>query len=143
MRCVLRSRFCATRWGSGETDAALTSGARCHLAIRDLTLRDYWRVVVRRRWIVIGAVVLAVVGSLLMSLLQDPIYEAEAQMLVEPRSGAAVFQEDPTLNVQNLDRAIQTEIRVLEGQRVRTRVQEDLGLAAAAARGRRKSDRLH
>ena len=70
----------------------------------------------------------AVVGALVMSFLQDPIYEAEAQMLVEPRSGEAVFQQDPTLNVQNLERAIQTEIQVLEGQRVRERVQEDLGL---------------
>jgi succinoglycan biosynthesis transport protein ExoP len=94
----------------------------------ETTLRDYWRVVVRRKWIVAAAVLMALIGSVLMSLLQDPIYEAEAQMLVEPRSGQAVFQQDPTLNVQNLDRAIQTEIQVLEGQRVRARVQSDLGL---------------
>lgn len=95
---------------------------------RELSLRDYWRVVVGRKWIVVAAVMLALLGSLIVSLLQEPIYEAEAQMLVEPRSGEAVFQQDPTLNVQNLDRAIQTEIQVLEGQRVRERVQSDLGL---------------
>ena len=97
-------------------------------ADREMTIRDYARVVVRRKWIVIIAVVASVVGALIMSLAQDPIYEAEAQMLVEPRLGAAVFQQDPTLNVQNLERAIQTEIQVLEGQRVRERVREDLGL---------------
>ena len=101
---------------------------------REMGLKDYWRVIVRRKWIVRSAVVRwRSLGSLLMSLLQDPIYEAEAQMLVEPRSGAAVFEEDPTLNVQNLDRAIQTEIQVLEGQRVRERVQSDLGLDRPAA----------
>ncbi len=89
---------------------------------------DYWQVLARRKWIVVAAVLTALAGSLLMSLLQDPIYEVEAQMLVEPRSGQAVFEQDPTLNVQNLDRAIQTEIQVLEGQRVRSRVQSDLGL---------------
>ena len=99
-------------------------------ADREMTIRDYARVVVRRKWIVIIAVVASVVGALIMSLAQDPIYEAEAQMLVEPRLGAAVFQQDPTLNVQNLERAIQTEIQVLEGQRVRERVREDLGLDA-------------
>ena len=99
-------------------------------ADREMTIRDYAKVVVRRKWIVIVAVVASVVGALTMSLLQDPIYEAEAQMLVEPRLGAAVFQQDPTLNVQNLERAIQTEIQVLEGQRVRERVREDLGLEA-------------
>ncbi len=102
-------------------------------ADREMTIRDYARVVVRRKWIVIIAVVASVVGALIMSLAQDPIYEAEAQMLVEPRLGAAVFQQDPTLNVQNLERAIQTEIQVLEGQRVRERVQEDLGLDALPA----------
>src|SRR5215216_1972704 len=93
-------------------------------------LLDWARVVARRKWIVVGALLMALIGSLLMSLLQDPIYEAEGQMLVEPRSGQAVFEQDPTLNVQNLDRAIQTEIQVLEGQRVRARVQTDLGLAS-------------
>ena len=97
---------------------------------RELTLRDYGRVVWRRKWIVVAAVVTALAGALAMSFLQDPIYEAEAQMLVEPRSGEAVFQQDPQLTVANLERAIQTEIRVLEGQRVRERVQEDLGLDA-------------
>ena len=49
-------------------------------------------------------------------------------MLVEPRATSNVFEQDPTLNVQNLERAIQTEIQVLEGQTVRQRVQADLGL---------------
>ena len=54
-------------------------------------------------------------------------------MLVEPRVGAAVFQQDPTLSVQNLERAIQTEIQVLKGQRVRERVRDDLDLEALPA----------
>ena len=103
---------------------------------RNLTLRDYGRVVWRRKWIVVAAVITALAGALAMSFLQDPIYEAEAQMLVEPRSGEAVFQQDPQLAVANLERAIQTEIRVLEGQRVRERVQEDLGLDNPPAGGR-------
>ena len=99
-------------------------------ADRPPTMRDYGRVVLRRKWIVITAVATALLGAWAMSLLQDPIYRAEAQMLVEPRSGEAVFQEDPALNVQNLERGIQTEIKVLEGQQVRERVQQDLGLEA-------------
>ena len=95
---------------------------------RELTLRDYGQVVWRRKWIVAAAVLTALGGALAMSFRQDPIYAASAQMLVEPRSGEAVFQQDPTLGVQNLERAIQTEIRVLEGQTVRERVQTNLGL---------------
>ncbi|WP_116997625.1 tyrosine-protein kinase domain-containing protein [Desertimonas flava] len=95
---------------------------------RELTLRDYARVVWRRKWIVLAALIMALGGSLVMSILQDPIYEAESQMFVEPRSSAAVFEQDQTLAVPNLERAIQTEIQVLEGQMVRNRVQTDLGL---------------
>src|SRR5687767_9979045 len=74
---------------------------------REMTLRDYGRIVWRRKWIVAAAVTTALAGALALSFLQDPIYAAEAQMLVEPRSGNAVFEADPTLNVQNLERAIQ------------------------------------
>ena len=98
-------------------------------ADRQLTMRDYGRVVLRRKWIVVAAVVTALLGALADVAAAGSDLRAEAQMLVEPRSGEAVFQQDPTLNVQNLERAIQTEIKVLEGQRVRERVQEDLGLA--------------
>jgi capsular exopolysaccharide synthesis family protein len=96
---------------------------------RDVSLRDYWRVIIAHRWVVVGAVLVAVFAALVMLLSSEPIYEAEAQMLVEPRSGDAVFSQDPTLNVPNLERAIETEIQVLEGQRVRQRVQTDLGLS--------------
>lgn len=95
---------------------------------REMTLRDYGRIVWRRKWIVAAAVVTALLGAVGMSLMQDPIYSAEAQMLVQRRSGEAVFQQDSNLAVANLERAIQTEIRVLEGQQVRERVQSDLGL---------------
>lgn len=95
---------------------------------RELTLRDYARVVWRRKWIVIAALIMALGGSLAMSILQDPIYQAESQMLVQPRSSDAVFEQDQTLAVSNLERAIQTEIQVLEGQTVRNRVQLNLGL---------------
>ena len=95
---------------------------------RETTLRDYWRVVVRRKTIVIVALLIAVAGAVGLSLLQEPIYAGESQMLVEPRSGSTIFEDNTELNVQNLDRAIQTEIQVLEAQGVRQRVQEDLGL---------------
>lgn len=94
----------------------------------EMTLRDYLRVIARRKGILVTAILFALVGSLAITLLQEPIYQAEAQLLVQPRSGDTVFEDDPAVNVQNLERAIQTEIQVVEGQRVRTRVREDLGL---------------
>ena len=58
-------------------------------------------------------------------------------MLVEPRSATPCSSRTRRSPSQNLERAIQTEIQVLEGQQVRERVQQDLGLDDAAAGGRR------
>lgn len=93
----------------------------------ELTLRDYWRVVTRRKWLVITGTLAVVVGALGMSLLQDPIYEAESQMLVQSRSTETLF-DSATGRVVDPERALQTEIEVLESGIVAQRVQTDLGL---------------
>lgn len=95
-----------------------------------LTVRDYLRAILRRRWLVVIMVAAAVGAVLIMTALQPAVYSSEAQILVEPRAASAVFQPEG-LNeplAQNLDRAIQTEIRVMEGQQVRRAVQTSLGL---------------
>ncbi|MFK7917838.1 MAG: polysaccharide biosynthesis tyrosine autokinase [Ilumatobacter sp.] len=90
-----------------------------------MTLRDYASVVVRRKWIVIAATLIATVIAVVMSALQTPIYSASSEVLIQPRGQDGLFDD----SVTNLnDRAIQTEIQVLEGQAVRLRVQENLGL---------------
>ncbi len=94
-----------------------------------LTVRDYLRALRRRVWLILSAVIATVLGASVMTMLQDPIYSSEAEILIEPRTSSDVFANDAEPLAQNLDRAIQTEIRVLEGQQVRLRVQELLGLA--------------
>lgn len=92
----------------------------------EMTLRDYARVVNRRKWIVIAAVVLTSFTAVLLTTLQTPIYSASSEVLVQPRGQDGVF-ENQIINLN--DRAIQTEIQVIEGQAVQQRVQDDLGLA--------------
>jgi capsular exopolysaccharide synthesis family protein len=58
--------------------------------------------------------------------LTTPVYSASADVLVQPRGQDGLF-ENQVVNLN--DRAIQTEIQVIEGQAVRERVQSDLGLA--------------
>ena len=91
----------------------------------EMTLRDYSAVVLRRKWVVIAAVWIAVAVAVVSSALQTPIYSADAEILVQPRGQDGLF-EDRIVNLN--DRAIQTEIQVIEGEAVRTRVQQDLAL---------------
>lgn len=100
---------------------------------QEMTLRDYAAVIARRKWIVVLPVIAAVIGAIGLASLQDPIYEADAQMLVKTRAATTVFNNN-TAQVGDPVRAIQNEIQVLEGEPVRQRVQADLGLASIPPR---------
>ena len=91
-----------------------------------MTLRDYGGVVRRRKWIVIVSVLLAVVVAVVLTALQTPIYESSSEVLVQPRGVGGLYNNQDTY--RDLDRAIQTEIQVIEGEAVQFRVQENLGL---------------
>lgn len=93
----------------------------------ELSLRDYWRVIIRRKWIIVVALLATLIPALVMSMMQDPIYQAQAQMLINSRPGGGVFGSSSQSNV-NPERVIQNEIRVLEGQVVRQKVRADLGI---------------
>ena len=99
-----------------------------------LTVHDYLRALMRRRWLLLIMVVCTLAGALTMTVLQKPIYRSEAEILVEPRPSTEVFQQEAEPLAQNLDRAIQTEIRVVEGELVRMRVRDNLGLASLPPR---------
>ena len=95
----------------------------------EMTLRDYLAVVRRRWWIVVGALAVTSVLALGFSATQTAIYEAEAQMLVQTRSTDSLFDTGLDLRGSDATRAVQTEIQVLEGERVRTRLIQTLDLA--------------
>ena len=45
-----------------------------------MTLRDYWRVVIRRSWIVIAAIIATTAPAIALSLRQEAVYQADADM---------------------------------------------------------------
>lgn len=97
----------------------------------EMTLRDYGNVVLRRKWIVIAATLIATVFAVVLSAVQTPVYSSSAQVLVQPRGQDGLFEnQQANLN----DRNIQTEIQVIEGQAVRQRVQQNLALDILARR---------
>jgi capsular exopolysaccharide synthesis family protein len=94
----------------------------------ELELRDYLRVLRRRKWVVVLAILVAVGASIGLSQLQTPRYAGTAELLLQARTTESLFnpvtgqRADPT-------RAVQTEIRVLESQPVRDLVRSRLGKA--------------
>ena len=93
----------------------------------EMSMRDYWHGVMRRKWLIVLALLATVGSSMALVVMQKPIYEAEAQVLVRSLSSESVFNTQ-TVNNSNAVRFIETEIRVLEGQPVEDRVGENLGI---------------
>ena len=92
----------------------------------EMTLRDYWRVIIRRSWIVIAAIIATTAPAVALSMRQDSIYEADADMLIGAAPGESVFGNGQ--QTINADRQVQNEISVLEGDVVYARVKQNLGL---------------
>lgn len=92
------------------------------------SLKDYLAIVNRRRWLVATLLAVSVAAALAYSLSRTPIYEAEAQMLVTTRNSDSLFNTGDDLRGSDATRQVQTEIRVLEGERIRNLVAEKLDL---------------
>ena len=93
-----------------------------------LELRDYLRVLWRRKWIIIVSVVLCMGIALAMSLTRAPEYTTHADLLVERRLVDALFNPlERTDTPLNADRRRSNEIQVISSPRVRQQVQEALG----------------
>src|SRR6478735_5979970 len=91
-----------------------------------MTLRGLWRVLIRRSWIVIAAIIATAAPAIALSLRQDPVYRADADMLIRTLPGESVFGSGQQ-NV-NPDRLVQNEISVLEGDAVYARLKQNLGI---------------
>ena len=92
-----------------------------------MTLRDYASLLARRKGLIIVPVVVAVAAALALSWAQSPVYSSTAEVLVQSRETGALYEVGPGV-VANSGRAIDTEVEVMEGDTVRSRVQDDLGL---------------
>ncbi len=94
----------------------------------ELGLRDYLQVLRRRKGNIALAILLVTVPTVVLSLLQTPLYAGRSELLLLPRSSETLF--DPNSGVRNDPaREVQNEIRILTSQPVRAAVRAQLGSA--------------
>lgn len=116
------------------------------------SLRDYLRVVRRRKWIILQAVVLVPAAAVAFSLQQERLYEAQSEVLLSRQNLAASLTgtPDPTAYIQ-ADRIAQTQAdlarvpevarRVLAALRLTARTPKDL-LDASEVSAKQNADLL-
>jgi polysaccharide biosynthesis transport protein len=90
-----------------------------------ISLQDYLTVLRRRRWLIVAVVVLTVLAAVGASLVQTPVYEAEAEVIVEPVRRAQDVTLEELLGPQNS--FVETERLVVTSRPVATRAAEALG----------------
>ena len=94
----------------------------------ELELRDYLRVLVRRKMVVILTVAVLVGISVLLSFLQAPVYQSTARLLLRTSASESPF--DPATGIRlDSDRTLSTEIEVLKSEQVEAEVRRQLGSA--------------
>ncbi|HVL04315.1 MAG TPA: polysaccharide biosynthesis tyrosine autokinase, partial [Acidimicrobiales bacterium] len=97
--------------------------------VPELDLRRHLEVLRRRKRTIALVTVGLVLATVVASLVQTPIYEGEAQVLLQPSSTESMFDvggaERP-----DADRIVETEIEVAESQPVQDAVEEQLGAVA-------------
>jgi non-specific protein-tyrosine kinase len=91
-------------------------------------LRDYLKVLRRRKWTIVLVTLIAVGVASVSSSLQTPVYEATAQLLLQPRSTESLFDPNGAQRSEPA-RALQTEMEVLKSRPVKAAVERRLGNA--------------
>lgn len=94
----------------------------------ELDLRDYLRVLDRRKGTIIAAFVVVVGAAMAASFVRTPVYQAEAEMLLQARVSETIFDQSGSQQ-RDADRAVETEIQLIESEPVQTVVRQRLGQA--------------
>ncbi len=105
-----------------------------HLA-GDPDIRNYLRVISRRRWVIIGSVIVVVGIAVGLSSLQRSVYSASAQVLVPQQPISSTL--NPTSNLApaaaSAQRALANDLVFAKGDAVRIAVEQKLGYIASVS----------
>jgi capsular exopolysaccharide synthesis family protein len=91
-------------------------------------LRDYIRVLQRRRYAVVLAVATVIISALFASLLQAKVYEGRTRLLLQPKAAESLFNPNTGSRIDPA-RAVETEIEIVESEPVQIEVRRRLGTA--------------
>lgn len=92
----------------------------------ELDLKDYLRVVRRRKWLIVAVTIVVAGIALGISLVQTPVFQSQAELLLQARTSETLFDPNTGQRVDPV-RALNTEIQVLKSRPVRDLVEERIG----------------
>src|SRR5215510_1984488 len=94
----------------------------------EMSVLDYWRVLVVRRWTIFSVVATAVVFTLISTLKETPIYQASTTLQID-RENPNVLPVKGVYEVDNTaDDTLPTQYKILESRSLARKVIEELHL---------------
>ena len=86
------------------------------LPMRERSLADYWRILLKRKWIVFATIFVVVIMAALISVRMTPIYEAATRILISPQVSSPLnFKESNGAQAtDDQQRDIDTKVKILQ-----------------------------
>ncbi len=113
-------------------DIGRTSGPRVYpeLAPPESAIRDYLRVLLKRKWTVLACLFTIFSVVAIASLKMTPVYEASGSIAInKPDSSLGNFNNSTTFNLDYYDPTeLETEVKILQSDLLALQVVKDLGL---------------
>src|SRR5580698_2500559 len=113
-------------------DLGRTSGPRVYpeLASQESAIRDYLRVLLKRKWTVLACLFTVFSVVAIASLKMTPVYEASGRIAInKPDSSLGNFNNSTTFNIDYYDPTdLETEVKILQSDLLALQVVKDLGL---------------
>jgi succinoglycan biosynthesis transport protein ExoP len=94
---------------------------------QEIDLRRYLSGLARRKLLILSVIVGMVGAAVLLSAVQEPVYQAEAEILLQPRGVESPFETGTRPAQTNSDVTVATEIEILKSPAVRREVEKKLG----------------
>ncbi len=93
----------------------------------EIRFADYWRVVVARRWTILGVLLTVVSGTALWTFKQIPVYSAVSRIQIE-REDPSILSFDDVYSVEAAtDDGLRTQFAIIESRTLAREVVEELG----------------
>jgi len=113
-------------------DIGRMSGPRVYpeLASQESAIRDYLRVLLKRKWTVLACLFTVFSVVAIASLKMTKVYEATGSIAInKPDSSLGNFNNSPTFNIDYYDPTdLETEVKILQSDLLALQVVKDLGL---------------
>ena len=98
-----------------------------NMEMEEMDLLEYWEIIVRRKWMILGFFLATVVAAAVVSFMTEPVYEAATTLIVQESGSSAQAPLFDSL-VGMPRNAAQNYVEIMKSRRILDEVRAELGM---------------